>query len=56
MDQASAVIRSTDLGRSQDFYENQVGHRLSPETPPNHLLLETGDRSNPDDQTKGTSI
>lgn len=32
-----------DLARSQDFYENRVGLRLSPETIPNHLLFETGD-------------
>jgi catechol 2,3-dioxygenase-like lactoylglutathione lyase family enzyme len=43
MDRASAVICSTDLVRSQDFYENKVGFPLSPETIPNHLLFETGD-------------
>ena len=43
MDRASAVVCSTDLARSQDFYENKVGLRLSPETIPNHLLFETGD-------------
>ena len=43
MDRASAVVCSTDLARSQDFYVNKVGLRLSPETIPNHLLFETGD-------------
>jgi catechol 2,3-dioxygenase-like lactoylglutathione lyase family enzyme len=42
MDRASAVVCSTDLARSQDFYENKVGFSLSPETIPNHLLFETG--------------
>ncbi len=40
---ASAVVCSTDLARSQDFYENKVGLRLLPGTIPNHLLFETGD-------------
>ncbi len=39
---ASAVICSTDLERSRDFYENAVGLSLSPETVPNHLLFECG--------------
>src|SRR5437588_10171508 len=43
MDRASAVVCSTDLARSQDFYQNRVGLQLSPETIPNHLLFETGD-------------
>ena len=43
MDRASAVVCSTDLARSQDFYENKMGLRLSPKTIPNHLLFETGD-------------
>jgi catechol 2,3-dioxygenase-like lactoylglutathione lyase family enzyme len=43
MDRASAVVCSTDLARSQHFYENKVGLQLSPETIPNHLLFETGD-------------
>ena len=43
MDRASAVVCSTDLARSQDFYENRVGLQVSPETIPNHLLFETGD-------------
>jgi len=42
---ASAVICSTDLARSQDFYENAVGLSLSPETITNHLLFECGDRT-----------
>ena len=42
---ASAVICSTDLERSRDFYENQVGLTLSPETIPNHLLFECADGS-----------
>ena len=40
---ASAVLCSTDLERSRDFYENRVGLRLSPDTIPNHLLFECGD-------------
>lgn len=39
---ASAVICSTDLARSQDFYENRVGLALSPETITNHLLFDCG--------------
>jgi catechol 2,3-dioxygenase-like lactoylglutathione lyase family enzyme len=43
LNRISAVICSTDLERSQDFYENKVGLRLSPETIKNHLLFECGD-------------
>jgi predicted enzyme related to lactoylglutathione lyase len=43
MHRASAVVCSTDLARSKDFYQNTVGLRLSPEAIPNHLLFETGD-------------
>ncbi|MBF6590629.1 MAG: VOC family protein [Ktedonobacterales bacterium] len=39
----SAVLCSTDLARSQEFYEQKVGLRLSPETIKNHLLFECGD-------------
>ena len=39
----SAVVCSTDLVRSQEFYEQKVGLRLSPETIPNHLLFACGD-------------
>jgi catechol 2,3-dioxygenase-like lactoylglutathione lyase family enzyme len=39
----SAVLCSTDLDRSQEFYEQKVGLRLSPETIKNHLLFEAGD-------------
>ena len=38
----SAVLCSTDLPRSQEFYEQKVGLKLSPETIPNHLLFECG--------------
>jgi catechol 2,3-dioxygenase-like lactoylglutathione lyase family enzyme len=38
----SAVLVSTDLVRSQQFYEEKVGLRLSPETIPNHLVFEFG--------------
>jgi len=38
----SAVLVSTDLSRSQDFYEQQVGLVLSPETIKNHLLFDCG--------------
>lgn len=38
----SAVVCSTDLDRSREFYEQQVGLRLSPETIPNHLVFECG--------------
>jgi catechol 2,3-dioxygenase-like lactoylglutathione lyase family enzyme len=39
----SAVVCSTDLERSQAFYEMKVGLKLSPETIKNHLLFECGD-------------
>ncbi|MFZ0625371.1 MAG: VOC family protein [Acidimicrobiia bacterium] len=38
----SAVLVSTDLERSRDFYETKVGLTLSPETIDNHLLFECG--------------
>jgi Glyoxalase/Bleomycin resistance protein/Dioxygenase superfamily. len=38
----SAVLVSTDLERSQAFYEDRVGLTLSPETIKNHLLFECG--------------
>jgi len=38
----SAVLVSTDLERSQDFYQNKVGLTLSPETIKNHLLFDCG--------------
>jgi catechol 2,3-dioxygenase-like lactoylglutathione lyase family enzyme len=38
----SAVLCSTDLARSQDFYEQKVGLELSPESIPNHLLFDCG--------------
>ncbi len=39
----SAVLCSTDLVRSQEFYERKVGLKLSPETIKNHLLFDCGD-------------
>jgi catechol 2,3-dioxygenase-like lactoylglutathione lyase family enzyme len=39
----SAVLCSTDLARSQEFYEQKVGLGLSPETIKNHLLFDCGD-------------
>src|SRR5260221_13375292 len=39
----SAVLCSSDLGQSQEFYEQVVGLTLSAETIPNHLLFECGD-------------
>jgi predicted enzyme related to lactoylglutathione lyase len=39
----SAVLCSTDLPRSQEFYEQKVGLTLSPETIPNHLLFKGAD-------------
>ena len=38
----SAVLVSTDLERSQDFYENKVGLTLSGETIKNHLIFDCG--------------
>ena len=38
----SAVLVSTDLDRSQDFYEHKVGLTLSPQTIKNHLLFDCG--------------
>lgn len=40
--QVSAVLCSTDLARSQDFFENKVGLRLSTATIKNHLVFECG--------------
>ena len=39
----SAVLCSTDLERSQGFYEDKVGLTLSPETIENHLVFACGD-------------
>lgn len=39
----SAVLCSTDLDRSRDFYENKVGLKLSAVTIKNHLVFECGD-------------
>jgi len=39
----SAVVVSTDLERSQRFYETKLGLTLSTETIKNHLLFECGD-------------
>jgi catechol 2,3-dioxygenase-like lactoylglutathione lyase family enzyme len=36
-------VCSTDLAKSQEFYEQTVGLKLSPETIKNHLLFECGD-------------
>jgi catechol 2,3-dioxygenase-like lactoylglutathione lyase family enzyme len=41
----SAVVSSTDLERSREFYERVLGLTLSAETVPNHLLFEAGDGS-----------
>jgi predicted enzyme related to lactoylglutathione lyase len=41
----SAVVGSTDLERSRQFYEQKVGLTLSPETIPNHLVFGSGDGS-----------
>jgi len=41
--QVSAVLCSTDLERSQEFYGQKLGLALSPETIKNHLLFECGD-------------
>jgi predicted enzyme related to lactoylglutathione lyase len=41
----SAVLCSSDLDRSQQFYEQLVGLTLSAETIPNHLVFECGDRT-----------
>jgi catechol 2,3-dioxygenase-like lactoylglutathione lyase family enzyme len=39
----SAVMCSTDLERSRDFYEKKVGLTLSEATIKNHLVFECGD-------------
>ena len=39
---ASAVLCSSDLERSRDFYEHTVGLAAAPETIPNHLLFDCG--------------
>ena len=41
-DRISAVLVSTDLDRSQRFYEDKVGLTLSAETIKNHLVFECG--------------
>lgn len=43
MRRVSAVICSTDLERSQAFYEQKVGLTLASETIKNHLIFECGD-------------
>jgi catechol 2,3-dioxygenase-like lactoylglutathione lyase family enzyme len=42
VNRASAVLCSTDLNRSREFYEEKVGLALSAETIPNHLLFDCG--------------
>ena len=39
----SAVLCSTDLARSQEFYEQKIGLTLSAETIKNHLLFDCAD-------------
>lgn len=39
----SAVVCSTDLERSREFYEQKLGLTLSADTVPNHLLFEGAD-------------
>ena len=39
----SAVLCSTDLAKSQEFYEQKIGLKLSPHTIKNHLLFDCGD-------------
>lgn len=41
----SAVLCSTDIARSQDFYTHRVGLSLSSETIENHLVFDCGDGS-----------
>jgi catechol 2,3-dioxygenase-like lactoylglutathione lyase family enzyme len=41
----SAVLCSTDIARSQDFYTHRVGLSLSNETIENHLVFDCGDGS-----------
>jgi catechol 2,3-dioxygenase-like lactoylglutathione lyase family enzyme len=38
----SAVLCSTDLQRSREFYEQMVGLTLSEQTIPNHLVFDCG--------------
>ena len=39
----SAVLVSTDLETSQDFYESRIGLKLASDTIKNHLVFECGD-------------
>ena len=39
----SAVLASTDLDKSREFYEKKLGLKLSPETIKNHLVFDCGD-------------
>jgi catechol 2,3-dioxygenase-like lactoylglutathione lyase family enzyme len=41
----SAVLASTDLDRSQQFYQDKLGLRPSVETIKNHLVFECGNRT-----------
>jgi catechol 2,3-dioxygenase-like lactoylglutathione lyase family enzyme len=41
----SAVLCSTDLPRSQAFYEEKLGLKLSPATIKNHLVFDCGDET-----------
>jgi catechol 2,3-dioxygenase-like lactoylglutathione lyase family enzyme len=38
----SAVLVSTNLDKTREFFENKVGLSLSPETIKNHLIFECG--------------
>ncbi|HSW79283.1 MAG TPA: VOC family protein [Candidatus Saccharimonadales bacterium] len=38
----SAVLVSSDLEKSQEFYQDKLGLKLSPKTIKNHLLFEFG--------------
>jgi catechol 2,3-dioxygenase-like lactoylglutathione lyase family enzyme len=42
VERVSAVMCSSDLERSREFYEQKVGFELSPETIENHLLFDCG--------------
>ncbi len=52
----SAVLCSTDLERSQAFYSDKVGLKLSPETIKNHLLFESGDGRPAPNQANHTQV
>src|SRR2546430_5107045 len=51
--QVSAVLCSTDLERSRDFYEKRLGFVPSPRTIKNHLVYEFGNGERSEERRVG---